>query len=361
MSSNSKLRLALFFGGQSPEHEVSIRSARNIAAAVRPDRYELLLVGVDKSGRWFEVEPQAFFADALHIEQGHQLALIPGHAQASVVRMSDRSPLHIDVVFPIIHGPNGEDGSLQGVLRQLGLPFVGPDVTASAAAMDKDLCKRILREAGQLVAEGFTFGKHEAAAIDYAGVVNKLGSPVFIKPANMGSSVGVSRADNAEEFAAAVAEAFRYDKKILVEEMIQGRELECAVMGNAIPQASGVGEVVKNEKFYDYESKYLSDTAAEVVIPAKGIDAKTQEKLRYVALQAYRALGCEGMTRVDMFLTADDRVYVNELNTLPGFTSISMYPKLWQAAGMSYAQLIDKLVDLAQEKAAEEAALEKVL
>lgn len=358
---NPKLQLALFFGGQSPEHEVSIRSARNIAAAVHRKKYDLLLVGIDKTGGWYLVEEERFQQDTFDIGTGRQLAVIPGAVASPLIFPDDMTPLQVDVVFPIIHGPNGEDGSLQGMFRQLGLPFVGPDVAASSAAMDKDLCKRILREAGQLVADSFTFGKHEANAINFMAVVNKLGTPIFVKPANMGSSVGVSRADNPEEFQAAIEEAFRYDKKILIEEMIEGRELECAVMGNAIPEVSGVGEVVKNEKFYDYESKYLSDTGADVVIPAKNIDEKTLEKLRYVARQAYVALGCEGLTRVDMFLTPDGRVYINELNTLPGFTNISMYPKLWQAAGISYSELIDRLVELALEKAREENKLQKVL
>ena len=357
---NNRLHLALFFGGQSPEHEVSIRSARNIARAVNQKKYELHLIGVDKQGQWFLISEADFFADDLNISNGRQLALIPGHSKRAIVLLADMSPLVLDVIFPIIHGPNGEDGTMQGIFRQLGIPFVGPDVTASAAAMDKDVCKRLLAEAGQLVADSLVFMKQDQTIIDYATVSSRLGKPVFIKPANMGSSVGVSRADTTEAFEAAIREAFRYDKKIIIEEMIEGREVECAIMGNEVVEASGIGEVVKNETFYDYESKYLNDTGADVVIPAK-IDSKTTKKLRDVARQAYQIIGCEGMARVDMFLTDDDRIYINELNTLPGFTSISMYPKLWETAGISYSGLIDRLVALALDKGQKEAALEKSL
>lgn len=356
---NTQPVVALFFGGQSPEHEVSIRSARNIANALNRQKYALMLIGIDKQGRWFWINETSFFAENLQISSGQQLALIPG-VKECIILLDKHTPLHIDVVFPIIHGPNGEDGTLQGVLRQLGLPFVGPDVMASAAAMDKDICKSLLRESGQLVAESLTFMKHEATAINYAAVKNRLGTPVFIKPANMGSSVGVSRADSKEEFEIAIQEAFRYDHKILIEEEIIGREVECAVMGNEAVEASGIGEVVKNEVFYDYESKYLSDTGADVVIPAQ-IDEKTTEKLRYVARQAYKTLCCEGLTRIDMFLTEDGRIYVNELNTLPGFTSISMYPKLWEAVGLGYTELIDQLIELALDKARKMELLEKSL
>ncbi|MEM7655883.1 MAG: D-alanine--D-alanine ligase family protein, partial [Bacteroidota bacterium] len=256
-------------------------------------------------------------------------------------------------------GPLGEDGSLQGIFRHLGIPLVGPDVLASAAAMDKDVCKRLLRDADLLVAEGMSFHYAEAESIDYAAVRNQLGSPVFIKPANMGSSVGVSKAETREEFQQAIQEAFRYDTKIIVEEAIEGRELECAVLGNAAIECSGIGEVDMSAGFYTYDAKYESPDAAKVVIPAPDLDNQIIAKLISVARSAYQTLECEGLSRVDMFLCEDGRVYVNEINTLPGFTSISMYPKLWEEQGLPYGELLDRLIELALERGARNSALER--
>lgn len=352
------ISLGLIYGGASPEHEVSVRSARNIFAALDPDRYRVALIGVSTSGGWHAVRPEDLHAHpVVDGSFGQALILAPGTPEP--VRYADGSPgfPRLDAVFPIVHGPTGEDGSLQGLLRLLGLPFVGPGVLGSAVCMDKDVTKRLLRDADLLVADYLCFHAHEAASIDYAAVVNQLGLPLFIKPANMGSSVGVRKASDVQRFREAVAEAFRYDRKILVESFIEGRELECAVMGNAIAETTGVGEVVMGEGFYDYDSKYISATAAEVQIPAAGLDAELLAKLRLVAHDAYRVLGCEGMARVDMFCCEDGRVYVNEVNTLPGFTSISMYPKLWEAAGIGYGELLDHLVALALDRARQEAAL----
>ena len=359
----SKLTVALLFGGRSPEHEVSIRSARNILAAMDAEKYEVILIGVGYSGAWYEVSAD-FLNDPKNkvvAETGTQLALLPGVEGPAMVRLSNQEALpKIDVVFPIIHGPNGEDGSLQGILRQLNLPFVGPDVTSSSAAMDKDFTKRLLREADLLTAEYVCVQDHEKDAIDFFAVANKLGTPVYIKPANMGSSVGVKRATNREEFQAAIQEAFRFDTKIIIEEEIVGREVECAVMGNGQIAATSVGEVVMDSGFYDYDSKYEDPDAAKIMIPAENIDNQLLAKLILVAKSAYQTLGCEGFTRVDMFLREDDSVYVNELNTLPGFTSISMYPKLWEHAGTTYSELIDQLIELALERAKRKSRLEIV-
>ena len=354
----TKKKLGLLFGGKSAEHEISIRSARNIYAAIDTSQYEVSLIGIRTTGKWMHLPDASISLENPFDAGGKQLALVPGADHPIIYPTGSETFPQLDVVFPITHGPNGEDGSLQGLLRQLDLPFVGPDVLGSAASMDKDVCKRLLREAGQLIAEYLCFHKYQQDTIDYAAVRNQLGSPLYIKPANMGSSVGVSRADTQEEFEAAIYEAFKYDYKIIVEEMIVGRELECAVMGNAIPEATSVGEVVASDQFYDYEAKYISKTAAQVQIPAQ-IEDKIIAKLQYVARQAYQVLGCEGLTRVDMFLTEDNRIYVNELNTLPGFTSISMYPKLWDHAGVGYTDLINRLIDLALEKAGWMKALKK--
>jgi D-alanine-D-alanine ligase len=341
--------VALIYGGQSPEHEISVRSARNIYAAFDRQRWEPMLIGISKRGQWLLTRPELLAQEAV-VSSGQPLMLCPG-AEAFLLA-EDGSPLPKPALaFPIVHGPGGEDGSLQGLLRLLGLPFVGPDVLGSALCMDKDFTKRILRDADLMVAEYLCFHAHEQAGIDFAAVRNRLGMPVFVKPANMGSSVGVRRAEDADSFHAAVAEAFRYDRKILIEEAISGREVECAVMGNEIPEASSVGEVKMGGGFYDYDSKYVSATAAEVLIPAPGLDEELLAKLRLIASSAYQALGCEGLSRVDMFVCDDGRVYVNEVNTLPGFTNISMYPKLWEQSGLPYGELISHLLVLALDKA----------
>lgn len=355
-----KTSLALLFGGKSPEHAISLRSARNIYAAIPRDHYSVLLIGIDQQGQWFEIDKAQFRQEKLDFSKGRALCLVPGLTEGQIRYLDGTGGFpQLDVVFPITHGPYGEDGTLQGLLRHLNLPFVGPDVLGSAVAMDKDVAKRLLKEADLLVAKGFVFHYYEQAAIDYVAVVNQLGLPLFIKPANMGSSVGVSKATNPAEFAAAIREAFRYDHKVIVEEAIVGRELECAVLGNAEVATSSVGEVVMSSGIYDYDSKYVSADAAKIVIPAENIDDQLLAKLVLVAKNAYRALNCEGMTRVDMFLCEDGSVYVNELNTLPGFTNISMYPKLWEAAGTSYPELVHELVQLALERGHREARLDK--
>ena len=241
-------QLLLLFGGMSPEHAISIRSARNIYAAIDRGKYQIQLVGIAQDGQWHAVSETDFLADDFSIGQpGRPLSLVPGAAQPIRFLNENTAFMRPDIVFPITHGPYGEDGSLQGILRHLQLPFVGPDVLSSAASMDKDVCKRLLKEADLLVAESFTFHYYEKEAIDYHAIVNRLGLPLFIKPANMGSSVGVSKVENAQEFAAAITEAFRYDHKLIVEEGIVGRELECAVMGNGQIAATTVGEVITGE------------------------------------------------------------------------------------------------------------------
>lgn len=365
--SSTKTSLALVFGGQSPEHEVSIRSARNIFDAIPTEKYDVVLIGVDKVGAWNHIAEEELRRKDLDLKKaGKPLAVVPGAKEKQIIYLSTENGTfpQVDVVFPITHGPYGEDGTLQGIFMHLDLPFVGPGVLGSSAAMDKDVCKRLLRDADLKVAEYVCFQYYEKDAIDYIGVVNKLGLPLFIKPANMGSSVGVKKAESKAEFAAAIQEAFRYDHKVIVEEAIVGRELECAVMGNAVVETSHVGEVAVDPEaagLYDYESKYISATAAETLIPAPNIDDQTLAKLLLVAKNSYRVVGCEGMTRVDMFLTEEGHVYVNELNTLPGFTSISMYPKLWEHAGTSYSDLIDHLIQLALERGERDRKLEKSL
>lgn len=346
----TNLTVALLCGGVSPEHEVSMNSARNIYKAIDKSKWQVEVIGVARDGTWRHL-PEAEFLKLKSVEgtEGRLLALAPGAERVFFYPSGNFVFLKIDVVFPIIHGPFGEDGTLQGLLQVLGLPFVGPDALGSAVGMDKDFTKRILRDAGIPNAPWVTLLKHETP--DYQSIANELGFPMFVKPANMGSSVGVSRADDLASLKTAVELAFRFDKKILVEQGIQGREIETAVLGNMENlQVSGVGEIVMEHGFYDYESKYISADAAKVVVPAEGISEQDVANIRQTALRAFQALGLEGLARMDVFLTDDGEVFVNEPNTLPGFTNISMYPKLWGAAGLAYSDLIDRLLELAIER-----------
>ena len=342
-----KKNIAIIFGGKSPEHEVSVISARNIYNAIDKSLFSCQLIGISSMGIWYLEMPEDLAADGFVIGQsGYALALAPG-SNTPIIRLDNHEPIpHLDAVFPITHGPNGEDGSLQGVLKHLGLAYVGPDVLGSAVAMDKDVCKRLFMEAGIGCAEGIVLYRHEKYEIDYQKIITELGIPLFVKPCNMGSSIGVSKAEDIAQLHDAVDEAFKYDTKILIEKAVIGRELECAVLGNEHPQASGVGEVRVNEGFYDFETKYVNDDA-QLDIPALRISDEDLQRIRATAIHAYRTLGLEGLTRVDVFLTPDHRVIVNEVNTLPGFTNISMYPKLWQNSGIDYSHLISKLIELA--------------
>ncbi|GAB4263617.1 MAG: D-alanine--D-alanine ligase [Saprospiraceae bacterium] len=338
--------IALLFGGVSPEHEVSLNSARNIYRAIDKQRFKVELVGVSHSGTWYHL-PEAAFEKAVRVEDGTwpKLALVPGSERPIVYADAKGNFPKVDVVFSIIHGPFGEDGTLQGLLEILNLPYVGAGVAASAIGMDKDLTKRLLRDAGINVVPWVTLYHHETP--DTEAIIAELGLPLFVKPANMGSSVGISKADDKTELVAALKTAFQYDVKVLVEKAVKGRELETAVLGNLEEvKVSGVGEIIVEDGFYDYEAKYISDTAARVVVPAENLAPEDEENIRQTARKAYLALGLEGFTRMDVFLTADGTVYVNEPNTLPGFTNISMYPKLWEAAGLPYSQLIEELIRL---------------
>jgi D-alanine-D-alanine ligase len=351
--------IAILCGGVSPEHEVSLNSARNIYTAIDRKKYEAVVIGVARDGAWCHLPEAEFFKiKSLGACSGRRLVLSPGSPHVIKYETGDPVFPKIDVVFPIIHGPFGEDGTLQGLLSLLGLPFVGPGVLGSSAGMDKDVTKRLLRDAGILVAPWVTIFKHEQP--DFPAIIEKLGFPVFVKPANMGSSVGISKAGNERELREAVALAFKFDTKVLVEKGIEGREIETAVLGNLEnAKVSGVGEIVMERGFYDYESKYLSPDAAKVVIPARDISDRAVENVRATALKAYHVLGLEGLSRMDVFLVDDDTVCVNEPNTLPGFTNISMYPKLWAAAGIDYPDLIDRLIQLAIERHRREGALQR--
>jgi D-alanine-D-alanine ligase len=335
---SKKIRVGLLFGGQSAEHEVSLLSAKSVSENLDPSRYEVVLLGVDKSGGW-------------HLNEGTQaLALKPGGNRGELMESeSQKSIGPLDVVFSVIHGTLGEDGSVQGLLRVAGIPFVGPGVLSSAVGMDKDVSKRLLRDAGIAVARFLVFHRHQRKSLRYEDVRAELGDVFFVKPANTGSSVGISKVKEKSQFEHALDEAFRYDSKILAEEFIKGREIEISVMGNEEPLVSLPGEVVTHHEFYSYDAKYLDENGATIVVPAK-LDAGTVQRFQATAKEVYRTLECEGMARVDFFLTEDGRILVNEINTLPGFTKISMYPKMWEASGISYGELLDRLIQYALER-----------
>ena len=358
-----KLRVGIIFGGKSAEHEVSLQSAKNIIDAIDKTKFDVTLLGIDKQGAWHINDASNYLLNAenpalIALNRSNKsVALIPGQTQQQVIESQSAHALtQLDVIFPIVHGTLEEDGSLQGLLRMANIPFVGSSVLGSAVSMDKDVTKRLLRDAGLLVAPFVTLNRANRQHHSFASVSHTLGLPLFIKPANQGSSVGVSKVRNDAEFQQAVELAFQFDHKVLVEAAIVGREIECAVLGNDHPKASVCGEIVLSDEFYSYDTKYINEQGALVRAPAD-LTPEINEKIQRIALQAFQALECQGMARVDVFLTPDDDVIINEVNTLPGFTNISMYPKLWQASGLSYTDLITALIELALERQENDRAL----
>lgn len=335
----TKTKVALLYGGKSTEHEVSIRSATSIYRAIDKNLFDVRLIYINKEGRFIyhtkrEIVP-------VSEDEGHLLFMMP-----SVGFMKQDKVLDIDVVFPVLHGNAGEDGNLQGMLEMLDVAYVGCNTRASSVCMDKDMTKRLLREAGIQVAPGFVFKHFEKDAIRFHAIKERLGLPMFIKPVNQGSSVGVSKVDDESEFQEALEVAFSLDTKVMIESGIIGREIEVSVLGNEDLTISVPGEIVSNTEFYDYDSKYIDDDGAELNIPAQ-LSEFELSNIQDVAGRTYRVLDCEGLSRVDVFLTEEGQVIVNEVNTMPGFTSISMYPKLLEASGVSYTELVTQLIILA--------------
>lgn len=345
---SERMRLGVIFGGRSAEHEVSVVSAQNVIAAADPDRFDVVPVGVTKEGTW--LTPTETLSQLERPDRPYEKRLESHERYSLLSRPAVLEALAgVDVVFPLIHGVNGEDGTLQGLLELAGLPYVGAGVAASAIGMDKTLQKPLLRQAGLRVAEAVALdcARWRRERRDVIREIEALGFPCFVKPANGGSSVGVSKVRSREDLEEALVEAFRFDRKLLVEEALPGREIECAVLGNDSPEASPLGEIIPRREFYDYTAKYLEDTT-DLVAPAV-LPQETADAVRAMALRAFRALDCAGMARVDFFVTPSGPV-LNEVNTIPGFTPISMYPRLWQLAGLSYSGLISRLVDLALER-----------
>jgi len=353
-----KLSVCILFGGMSPEHEVSLRSAESVLNNIDQEKYNVFPVGITKDGDWilfggkdYSMLPAGTWMDHPDNRRG---TISPVRGQGMFIFEGDCVVRErIDVVFPVLHGENGEDGAMQGLLKLAGIPYVGPHVAASAVAMDKTLTKLVVDHAGvtqaawQLVRRT-DLGSHMAATLDR--LEKRFAYPMFVKPAGTGSSVGVAKATDREKLQAALIAAARYDDKVLVEEFIHGREIEVAVMGNDNPAASVCGEIDSGAEFYDYDAKYVTDTSV-AYIPAR-IPEDVEEIVREEAVKVYQAIGCKGLSRVDFFVTYEgNRVVFNEINTLPGFTSISMYPKLFAASGIPYSELIDSLLELAVEAA----------
>lgn len=351
-----KYNVCILFGGISPEYEVSLRSAESVLNNLDPEKYNIFPVGITRQGRWILYGGNDYSALPCGTWIKHPLncdaAISPVRGQGLLLFETDQvRSIHLDVVFPVLHGENGEDGTVQGLLRLAGIPCVGPGVAASAVAMDKTLTKLIMDDAGIPQAKWILVRNSELetqmdAILD--GIESRFLYPVFVKPASTGSSVGVSKAFDRDSLQEALKQAGIYGDKILVEEFINGAEIEVAVMGNANPVASVCGEIDSGAEFYDYEAKYITETSV-AYIPAR-IDEETAEKVRDLAVKAYIATGCRGLSRVDFFVThSDHQIVFNEINTLPGFTSISMYPKLFAASGIDYGKLIDELLRFAME------------
>ncbi|MBN1483500.1 MAG: D-alanine--D-alanine ligase [Chloroflexia bacterium] len=353
----TRLRVGLIFGGRSGEHEVSLVSARSVMDALDRSRYEVVPIGISRAGVWLVDGDPLARLEAL-LEQSPTEAPGPGESPARTALIPGLAGSvfpELDVVFPVLHGPFGEDGTIQGLFEMAGVAYVGAGVLASALCMDKISAKRVLQACGLPVVEFVELNRHRWQGGPeelLEQVERRLGYPCFVKPANLGSSVGISKAHDRDELGAALDLAAGYDRRLLIERAVDAREIEISVLGNDEPQASVPGEIVPCREFYDYEAKYVDDRS-ELLIPAPLPEALIKE-LRVLAIQAYRALDVAGMARVDFLLDRQSgRAFLNELNTIPGFTPISMYPKLWEASGLAYSRLLDRLIELAQERFAE--------
>ena len=386
-----KIRVGILFGGRSGEHEVSLLSAASVLNAIDKDKYEVVPIGITKDGRWLTAEhaenlltgklvleprnlragdpdttsPAAVLArgeavvvppEPVHRSRG----LVPFQTEATLTRRASDRAINVDVIFPVLHGTFGEDGTIQGLLELADIPYVGAGVLGSAAGLDKDIMKSLFIAAGIPIVKHVTIlraaWKHDPKKVQKL-VESKLSYPVFVKPANLGSSVGITKAHNRKELGPAIEEAARFDRKIVIEQGVGGkkekaREIECSVLGNDEPAASIPGEIVPGKEFYDYTAKYL-DEGSQLIIPAKLTKAETK-KVQQLAIAAFQAVDCSGLARVDFLMDPKTRkIYLNEINTMPGFTAISMYPKLWAASGLEYADLIDRLIELGIERHAD--------
>jgi D-alanine-D-alanine ligase len=337
----TKTRVAILFGGRSVEHGVSINSARNIFEYIDRDRFEPVLFGISTQGTWF-----LNTAVSKDIEQGEPLSLTLDAAKP--VWKTTGKTIEIDVAFPVLHGTDGEDGSIQGIFQAMSIPMVGTGVLGSSVSMNKLTAKRLLEKANIPVSPFLSFSYDEKNTLSFESISKELGLPFMVKATSLGSSVGISKVKSKEDFLPAIEDAFRYDNEILVERYIKGREIECAVLGNEPPEASLPGEIVISDRyeFYTFDAKYVDNTAVNIEVPAR-LDPPKQDEISKLSVRAFQALHCEDFARVDLFLTEDGQIFINEINTIPGFTNSSMYPMMWKERGVSFKDLITKLIDLA--------------
>lgn len=339
---STKLSIAILYGGKSVEHEISIRSAKNVVSHIDKESFSIVLLGINKVGSWYlnkTIDDE--------INSGVSVSINLDALAPHLIENESGRVIKIDVVFPVLHGTDGEDGSVQGLFKLLNLPVVGSGVLGSAISMDKIISKKILKECGIPVAAYLEFDKSQKDSIKFEEIVDKVGLPFMIKSAALGSSVGISMVKSELNFTSALDDSFKYGDKVIIEEFIKGRELECAVMGNEQPRASMPGEIVmvKDYDFYTYAAKYLDENAIEIKLPAE-VDESTTNEIRRISILAYQALCCEDFARVDLFLTEEGKVVINEINTIPGFTNVSMFPMMWQKMGISYTNLISELINL---------------
>jgi D-alanine-D-alanine ligase len=341
---SSKIRIGLIFGGRSAEHEISILSASSVFKNIDKKKFEVISIYIDRGGKWRRVENPLIGQDKLN--KGQAFSFLPWHQNSSL------NPFKADVYFPLLHGPYGEDGTIQGLFEMANVPYVGAGVLASSLGMDKAKMKFIFKAKGLpvvnfLIIHELEWQKQKEEFLEK--IKKNFNFPIFIKPSNLGSSIGISKVKENSKLVPAIENAFQYDRKILVEKGIDGREIECSVLGNDEPQASLPGELIPFREFYDYEDKYI-EGKTKFKIPAPLTDYQTKEVQR-LAIEAFKAIECSGMARVDFFIeNKTDNIYINEVNTIPGFTEISMYPKMWEASGISYPKLIEKLIELAFER-----------
>ena len=347
-----KLKVGVIFGGKSGEHEVSLQSVKSIIESLDRAQFQPVLMGIDKTGKWsfynesnFLYSPEDIKQIKLNNSNGHMLISL-GREGLFVESGSDFLSNQVDVLFPILHGTLGEDGSIQGLLNMINLPYVGSGVLGLSICMDKDIAKCLMQNAGINVANGKTYTRSERDQINYDELTNTLGDTMFVKPANQGSSIGINKVSTKDSFKKAINLAFEYDHKIIIEEAIIGREIAISLLGNESPRASLPGEILVKKELYSYESKYMNSSKSKFSIPAELPDDKIKE-MQEIALKAFKMLQCKGLARIDLFLRNDGKVYVNEVNTLPSFTQTSIYPKLWEASGITYSNLITELIYLA--------------
>ena len=340
---SEKKSIVVLCGGQSAEHEISILSARNVVAALKLNQFDVSVIYLSQQGAWFLVD---FDKDDVDAQEEKRVVLVPGNPKAPFVLAHNMSQsISVDCVIPMLHGTCGEDGSVQGLLDILNVPYVGSDVLGSTLCMQKHIAKRLLRFAGLPTTDWVRLDKNAMNQFDYHVISRELGTTFFIKPSALGSSVGISKVHNQQQYNAAVGNAFRYDNEVIAERFVDGREIECSVLGNDEPVASLPGELITTHEFYSYEAKYLDSNSLKIITPADLPEA-TVCTIQDLAIEAFKVLQCHGMARVDFFVTEEQEIFINEVNTIPGFTSLSMYPKNWEASGLPFAELLASLIQL---------------